>query len=809
MRPALQSLRTWFSPCYIWKATPPEGVFTLCPAQLCRYGWRQYITVKRAFSTRTAALQEESSAHLRHTRFQSLSTKEPCNVHSSTIRPAICEAEGLRQFSNTLVTTWPSIGNRFDENDTWVQCVEDCRRIYGLQGMADIWRAVVEHGRDLPTEGRTADRLWTSLLELGFAEPSVLIEIYIHSLKLLRTSGKRWTKLYNAIVGHYLIEDPGVAYKWHKRLQTYHPTPADGLRELVRDSLKHQASLGVFRRIYLEHEHQKIYSTIIPILCDDERYTEALKWHKLLKERGDLPISSTAAEPLLKYLALYGDKKSLREVTQSLVKAGVSFAASTPKVLKPNTFLSREMMNRALGEIYNIQPKTFSDEFCARLFATRAFSVNAVIGGLRILGVDEIGPISFREIAVRSPAPQAIKEHIAKLNAAGIDIGPSVFSRCIEKFAIQGEVELLNDLLATDQHPDALQDRKLQERLLTYHHKRQDWRQFRMTLAVLTVSGTGDLSAETWNVILRSHIALGDLTAAQQTIRAMRQNKVLITAASSQCLLRASLRDRRTGKRPISLPDHRDDLSLVATLWLDLLRSGGVVAPSAWTEILRRLGMSGRMDELEKLALWLMAYYSPSTSRKKLALFGQQITTGNNPGLGWHTPELPRSHPKHPLKLLFPKALQGAIITWGFRTLSEGSIPPNRLHSGAQDMNRLETIMSHPWCKGLLLLRALKNEGAPVHTGLVRRVCNQNFRMLYGSGRSAVEINRKAAARNPFTLEEMMKAAQNIWGSNLFVTDEHLPKELTRSSSDRHNFLQHLLDISDDQANHVKHPSPR
>ncbi|KAI9811820.1 MAG: hypothetical protein M1832_000673 [Thelocarpon impressellum] len=260
---------------------------------------------------------------------------------------------------------------------------------------------------------------------------------------------------YETLIGHFLRVDPPKAYQWHRHLESSSfPPPDRSLARLAETvAFRSPASSAAFEQIYKGSTWRNLYGVIVPLLCS----------------RGH----SKAAEPLMYHLALYDDQTRLKALTRRLVDAGVSSAASTSKIFRDNTVISREMMNRILGETISIPPKPFNDAFCARLFATRALS---------ILGVEAIGPLSMRELAVREGRPRALVATIQQMEAAGVSIGTSTFARLVKKFATENETDILEHLLASDQHPDALEDKRLQEALLASHMAAQDWGQMKRSL---------------------------------------------------------------------------------------------------------------------------------------------------------------------------------------------------------------------------------------------------------------------------------------------------------------------------------------
>ncbi|KAI9723250.1 MAG: hypothetical protein M1812_001132 [Candelaria pacifica] len=669
----------------------------------------------------------------------------------------------------------------------WVEILEFRSRLHGSKGIANIWRGILARNINLPVEGPEADILWKAFLRLGFTDTCFLHEIWDYAHALQQSSGRRWLSLYETIIGHLLDTRPKRAYEWHNRLRKDHPPRPGGLQTLLDSACSSKGALHAFWIIYVESEERSIYTKMIPLLCERRLFDAAYKWHNLLIRKGDLPSSSKIAEPLMHHLALYGKPDQLRDLTHRMVDAGVSYASSTVKIFKDNTLISRDIMNRIIGDVHGIEPKTLSDSFCARLFATKAFSVDTVLKGIQMLGVEAIGPLAMQAMTLRDPTPIAFLDCIDKLKASGISIGMSVFIQSLRKAAIENKTQVFLDILCGDQHPDVLEDWKAQEATLAWAFAHRQWRVVNKTLLILTTF-SGDTTV-TWNLVLRAHLNRQNLRMVKQTLEEMRMHNIEVSMVSVRYLCQQVLRTRRPGKRPFTFPPFNEDLSLVVNILMSVLRAGTDLPPVAWTEVLKRLGMTGRLQEFEKLALWLADWYTPKSLdglRRRLVPFraaaqAKQFDGGGGTSASSTEAEvmpirLPSSHPRHPLKLLFPKELQSAIIAWNIRkalTGSSSSHKPNPnlgvRQSQSASSNGTPSTTQQQWIRGLQLLKALKSRGVLVHTNHVRKALKLRLRILYGRNRESNRlVNRVVRRRNPFKLEEMVKIADQNWGNQLF-----------------------------------------
>ena len=653
--------------------------------------------------------------------------------------------------------------------ELWLQLLRFRRRTYGGSGVATIWNGLLKRDVDLPTTGPVADELWDAFLSVAFQRRDLANKFFKYVWKLHETAGRAWPNLYLKVLEHELETVSPHWYQWHQRLRKDFPPSFEHLQILFKKAMSSKQGLVMFKSIYVDLPFRRMYSTIVPSLCEEGMYKNALKWHHLLMRLDDLPSSSVVAQPLLHHLAIYGDQGELREITQGMVNAGVAFARPVGTHLKANAIISREIMNRIHGEIHNIAPKTISDSFCARFFATSVFPVDMVISVLKVLGAEEIGPLSLREIAVRENSASAVSQRIIQLQEAGISIGVSRFSATVKSLAEKEDEELLRDLLASDQHPDELDNWKLQESLLAYYRRANDTLPYRRTLAILTGNVPAKLvPQEVWNLQLRSYATDRDISAIIQTMDGMREARVRVSSKSSGYLRECLLSTRSPSKRAY----RTDDLPVLVNIWQTILRDGGYLMPFAWREVLRRYGMAGRLDELEKLALWLASWYSDPMAKARQTSKTHHFHHEIQHIAVQMLESLPTTHAKHPLRAIFTPQAQEAIIAWAFQQCFSQETP-DEYNEHAMPTNMESRTAGWAW--GLKLLTQLKQSGVHVETATVGAACRTRLVILFGYGISGRPVNRQIRANNPFTIEQMILGMEEVWGPTLFDSNKTLP----------------------------------
>ncbi|KAI9742578.1 MAG: hypothetical protein M1818_003719 [Claussenomyces sp. TS43310] len=660
----------------------------------------------------------------------------------------------------------------------WICLMDYRQRRYGQAGVLTIWRAIRSRGVKIPF-GRNADKLWTSILDLGFKDPSLLQDICRYANELYDTTGRSWPRLYVAIMQHLLVQgDPAEALRWHDRLIDRHPPSTASFSRLAGNVFFYKGDATIFRELYLRSNHRNAYSKIIPILLSRQDFQTALQWHFFLLKLGDLPPSANMVEPLVQYLAVYDHAQAVK-VTNSLVTAGVSFGQAVSANLEKNVKISREMMNIVHGETFNIGVKKYNDRLGARWFATRWVSLDIAINAIHALGVEAIGPLSLHAMALREMEPKIVVGRIEQMKELGISIGDSVFSKALDTFARREDVLNFEALLKNDQHPDAMEDWKLQEALMASYARAEDWAKFRHTLAVRTAL-TPNAEIEEFNLILRCHATNGDRNAILRTLEDMRDRTIPAKPMTIRYMLQRILGPRRRGHSLVASATNVADLNLAISILKRLMESNCFVPVTSWKEIIRRLGMMGRLNDLDRLCTWLAAWYEPDSNFRfrSSALAYPQLP---EQGLHLVPSQVPTSHPLHPLRILFPDSLQKAIVEWGFihaptRTRAPSSTCRSLLPAAASPPEL------PPYTRGITLLHRLHKHKVAINASCVRRAIYTRLVILHGPGRSKRRRNSALASQNVSNLDEMVRHIDGAWGGQVFPSVEALQRRISMRS---------------------------
>ncbi|EKG15191.1 hypothetical protein MPH_07638 [Macrophomina phaseolina MS6] len=624
--------------------------------------------------------------------------------------------------------------------ERWVEVLQFHQRLYGNDGVKRVWKELRAGRVDLPTTGPWARPLWETFL----AHDDLIDDVIAYAEDSKSRTSSFYEPLYESVIGRCFVKRKHRdVYRWHAKLASTFPPGYGALRRISSKIEGSRASISAFRYIYTRNDQRDVYDTLITNLCNGNRWSAALQCHSVLITRGDFP-SGTAMDPSLASVW----ENLLRTAGKRRMEDESGDGTQDPVGL---TF-SRETMNRVLGEVHGVEPKKLDDHFCARIFATKAFSIDVIIRGLGMFGVDEIGPVALREMASRTVDAERICYNINKLNEAGISIGKSVYSQALQKFAEDGRQDLINSLLSTDQHPDALEDTALQRKLLSSFIEKGDWNEAHRTLAILTVFHR-DPAREQWNMLVQKLSTLRDIEKLCKVLEDMQSRRVALTEGSMAALQVYQLRPRKPGNRPVMRGPGYNDTTLIANIWRSTLVSGGHVDPRRWAELFRRFGMTECFDDVVKLALWLADWYSQNGSSGKSSSLDRILENGKSRSSVVHLAMKP-TDPRHPLRKIFSDKQLRAFIAWGIRRAFITPTPEDLKDSKKPP---------HFWAQGFRLSKHLRQRGVYVNSRTVRAELRSQLVRLFGHGCSNRLYNRRSVANNPYSILQMIGFANEVW----------------------------------------------
>ncbi|TQS37583.1 hypothetical protein Golomagni_01939 [Golovinomyces magnicellulatus] len=625
---------------------------------------------------------------------------------------------------------------------------------YGLDGVRMFWRAILDKDIVLPTTGALAKDIWTTFLKLGFSDDRILKQICDYADKLLEREGKRWLPLYDKIVEHFLVRKSGKkALMWHERLFPLHPPGAARFRTFFREVIHQNGDISALKTIYQRSPYRNVYSGVINLCSKRGQIKDAVNWHFFFLKNHDFPSSFRIVEPLIKYLSKY-DNSKYNMVTKSLVEANVFPKPETKDAPEDYTKISGELINIIHGKTFGIPVKKYNDELGARWFATEWVSLETAMKTVLALGVQEIGPLSLQAIALRDPTVESVSHRIDQLRELGISIGNSKFSRSVEHFCRNQRAEFLHDLLHCDQHPDQLEDHKLQEELLHVYAKSNNWPEFYRTLEIKSLSSK-DPDVYRKNMMVKVLFLNERASDAKNILDQMQDEGTPIKPTTISCMIFHVLKPRRRSHGPSC---DTGDLKSAVKFLREMICIGNYVSPYHWREIIRRLGMLGRLDYLESVCLSLAQLYLSGQVKAE----AEEVSSDIQP-----------NHPRHPTYNIFDKNFQRAIVEWGFIHPLRFFYKENFVDTEKKEISQLPDITF-----GINLLIKLQKLGVFIDGNIVSRAIMNRLVTYFSPEISTKRYNKEAQVALKGRFVEVVQQLESALGQNYFLDNDEFPTYL-------------------------------
>ncbi|KAI6864128.1 hypothetical protein KC338_g5607 [Hortaea werneckii] len=712
----------------------------------------------------------------------------------------------------------------------WIELLHFRQRLDGLSGIVAIWRGVRQRNVDIPTEGTAAQILWSAFISaitvdrrLHPAAPSIP-DLFAYAVELKARTGKSYADLYTIIVGRSFRVDAAMASNWHRRLKKAGLAPEEPLKLIVKDVVFGER-MKRFQDMYKRSGERDLYDIAIGAALqweaeqeasrqmtpnskrNDLTMSRALRWHRFLLRYGDGPSQEFFTRPEVQRLfELDGDESLPMIHAQSHQVAAPPGCEQSDLSTDVQHYpsLTRANFSSFMGEAHGIKQKEVSDNFVAKMFATRAFPLDLVINGLTFFSVNKVGGVALREMALREVGPVAFCNRLTALRAAGISLDDSVYTKLLCKLAEEVQTDLYETLLASDQHPDAYSDSATQEALLVSFLGSNDWTNAHVTLLALESTESTDSRAAAWNRVAQHYLRHRAHKLTAHTIETMQRSKLPLTYKTMMSLHRYVLPARRRRMKPVeSQRTDRPPFDALNFVTRTAMYADGVARASkdlrgtdkvksrVWIELLKRYGMKHRWAEFEKLVHWLASNFGGAEHRARVAtatprLKGYRARKWRQ--LVAFRPQTPKSElwPSSPLPLIFDRQMQQAIVTWGFRSAA--------VRNALQEQPRRDDVGCR-WWQGLSLLMHLRKIGVQVDIQDVRRALWLRMWILFGPGVSQRHVNMLTRKVNRLSLERYITTANEIWategdpGTPLF----DIPSDLLDDTNTDPARLQDLL----------------
>ncbi|KAM0705697.1 hypothetical protein Q7P35_007057 [Cladosporium inversicolor] len=706
---------------------------------------------------------------------------QPNSTPSSTSYSDLLYSEArVREFSTARGLLIDHPANHVNL-EAWCKILEYRRRTDGFAGILDVWAGMRKRKIDLPVDGPHADVLWTTFLNAGIVRTPdetrqrLLQEVFEHAKTLKIEGTGHYRSFHTVLVGRLLrvlpggakgrtgSTGPGPELEWHRAACELGLCDGHSLPFLVMHVLKTKSQTEAFARwqelyrhdqLYFGNGAREMYDLCMPlVLLHCNQHPEfVVAWHNFLVGNNDMPSPELATNQAVKHLLGISSSGEVSSATHLQLKTLTAILIKDRGDARPPTspLLSRALMSGLVGEVHGIKPKVISDKFCARMFATQAFSLETSIRGLALLGTETLGPIALRELAVRAGTPELLKERLADLKDVGIAISPSKYAHVLQTVIANSQTDLFHTLLASDQHPESYDDQHTQETLLANLLQAENWPLAHIALISLSSKDIGETS-RAWNRLLQHYIRNQNHKEVVRIFDHMCSEQLYITARSLNFMVKYLLPAREVSKNPMLSQTPRvagfDADNFVANAHMYAALHDQALTPDRWVELLKRYGMTGRLTGLERLVHWLMRRH-PSQEEEN-----EYVDTNG---------KCDRLH--HDIstraKILNPVMLR-AIIVWEFRYagIRNGLVP---------SQPPLQTVSDFSWTRGITLLLQLKQMGLTVKTKDVRRAVTGILWTLFGPGVSKRQINLHLIRRNQLTIMEYVEAANNAWDEPVF-----------------------------------------
>lgn len=687
-----------------------------------------------------------------------------------------------------------------NENDIelWSCLLEFCHRWMGRDGVIMIWQAVSKRRNLYQVEGALPQAFWRVILSAAVTSDTFLREVISYGEWLLENHGTSWPQLYTTIMSFMLTNRPRAeVLRWHMTLSpSFGPGEVefvDMLKKFITDpDPKMQETLQM---LYSWSTHRKLYDILIAYLYDKGHAQLASRWRQLLINHGDSP-ASLAARPFLRYVGAYYPQIQLSEeelsiaglVLQNQEGSGDGTGSHSLHVEAAiNGQNLSYLVNRVHGETFGIREKPYNDKLGSKWFASTWVPLDFAISVIYTMGITGIGPLSLQSIALREGNAQGVLHRMDQLHQLKIKLPGTNYIAAIRHYATVGDDEALQELLHCDIHPDIFDDEVAQRQLLRHCLNTEDWGTYQLLLKTRLAVTSHSVSASS-DKILQSCARQGNGPMALALLQGMCSRHLQPAPITSHLLSSFVLQNLSPHAEVRNARQHVD---LQVSLCRQLSVTRFPPAVEAWQTLLHRLGREQRLVDLERLSLdilRLFANYTKSDTPMWISHMADipQILRFESPYQNFQKlpRDLPLSHEGHPLRQIFDKNLQGAIVRWGFTHTKYSYEAEASAYSVLHgEVGESAEPGDFHFARGIRLLAMLRDQGLSVYNMTVRKHAVIRLRDLYrGGGDARYEWKggnprlKMRRIKNQLSLSQAKKLCDLAWGRELLPS---LPELMT------------------------------
>jgi hypothetical protein len=694
----------------------------------------------------------------------------------------------------------------------WLRCLQNDYRIHASDAIQATWARLKDSGDEVPMQGPIANDFWRLLIR----DERLHEELFNHALHIKSQSGILFDRFYEYLMSRLLAtfwrSEDGYAepiLRWHERFVNDYFIRPGALNELAHAAMLSRSNLRILRAMYRRGSclpRKGIYDQIVPELCKLKEWKLALDWHFFLYSQRDFPQGSSflqqtfRARPTLEdALAEFLSGKAGVEIKHDLnMNAHAISEKDNSQVFNPATLseIDDDEFKAAVDKM-DEKPRhaPLSDEFCARLFATKGLSIPSIIHYFQMFDHGKLGPLALRELMARAEDLDQAAEYLQAFEKANIVTGSSVYPRVIKHFLKTHQFDLLDNLVQSDLHPETLGERHVQVSLLKHYITQKEELSVRRTIEILKMitpskryQGTLALADnEITETEKRKLNQLDRLFIATCMSRQPHDIQLLIDDCMSQGIQMDPRKSGLLSKFCMRPQDHHkdgnfaieNDLEFVSNIIVRLMKSGQPIAPMLWKPVLSRLGMLGHLQQVFRMfAFFIQEHYNKpliSQSSNRLGYYESQRTTTPLEEISTYLAE---NHPQNTATKYRLHYASSSIIAWGFKQSLPMLTSTEQFHSDPAPV----------FLSGLRFLSELSVQGFSADHKMVASAVNRRLLHLYGTLDSRRPYNRWIKENNYFSLEELLVSIEQVWaGPRLFpelynnadvaVVDRHARKE--------------------------------
>lgn len=678
-------------------------------------------------------------------------------------------------------------GNQNDM-ELWACLLEFCYRRMGYEGVAMVWQSVLKKKTLRQMDGPLAQAFWGRILSAAVTNDAFLWEVIDYARWLYQEHNVRWPDLWSTVM-RYMVPNGDMEAKkilrWHIALSSLYPVDEEEFTGVLRRfiTVPDARIQEVLQQLYKLRPHHNMYDLIIPYLYSQGHEFLARQWRSLFLSVNDGPTSS-AARPFLRYLIAYHRNTTLRDAEKAVAEVSPKTSEAAPgdpdvPITASTSHNLYYLVNRVHGEAFGIDEKPYNDKLGAKWLASTWVTLDFAISVLHTLGVQEIGPLSLRAIAWREQPTRILLSRLNQLAQWNIRITESNYVRAVRHFATIGDDKTLRELVNSDIHPDVFENEEVQHEVLDSCLRAEQWTTYQLILKTV-MAGSSNHAYINSNQVLESSLRQGNGAMALKIMQELRSQNIGLTPGASHLVSRFVVQhlSPHRGER-----DERQHVDLHRSLCRELSNTRFPPAVEAWRTLLFRLGREGRMDDLERQSLEIVKIFVEYRKSNNPMWACSKVDVPwiiRDPSPYEDFQELPRDlmfrRENHPLRLIFDRDMQNAIIRWGFTKIPYNPTGEARAtavlnNTTVQPLTYRTSPSTYYFARGVRLIAMLRDQGLHYYEETVRKQIKLRLSDLFrGEGKkdyvwlggNKQKIGRRR--KNRLTLAEAKKLCDKAWG---------------------------------------------